>query len=517
MANRSDDFNRANCSDMVAAGEATPSDGGSPWVNAISSWGIFSSKAYGAGGGANTITYLDCGAGAGDGTIQMTIKSSASGAASGFAIRVKISDSSCYFVKVTASQIFLYYFNGTTETLVSGGGGSIAINDVLSVVFTGGTFVCKVNGTTQWTISSGASNNLTEIRHGLYAHADASTTWDDFSFVGGSPATLTQGIPAVVSTSDTTITLLAPNAVGGTSPYTYQWKRATAANGSYSNVGTNSTSLADSSGLVAGTVYWYTITATDSAGSPQTALSVPVPAKLSAKALKTRIIGDSHWATGSPAGGQNAPTEFVARLQAWLLPRVVTAGGNSAFGGAQSGSWIPGAAGTPLEAAVTAANSAGENLYVIELGSNDSTNGGNTPVTAATYASNMALIINYIKANATGTPLTIAVLYPFYYYQPSGTPVGFDLPTSLNALWSYRAKIDALNDNVTVFSVGIATGYQIPTAGATYLYTDLLHLSFTAGQNLSADLAAMDLAGRLQFAGTGTAAGILFKQNLGGP
>ncbi len=255
--------------------------------------------------------------------------------------------------------------------------------------------------------------------------------------------------------------------------------------------------LADSTSLSAGVTYWYTITATDSAGSPQTDTSYPVPAKLSGKAFKVRVIGDSHWAGDSPAGGQNAPAEFVTRLGAILKPRLVSLGGNSSISGSHSADFIPGASGTPLETAVTAANSSGDNLFIIELASNDATNGGSPPVSAATYGANIALIVNYIKANATGTPLTIALLHPFYYYDRNGTLAG------LNELFAYAAQLESLADGVTVFTAGLMTRYQIVTAQSTYLYTDKLHLSNTAGQNLSADNAAADLAGKLQFASAG--------------
>ncbi len=495
MANRTDTFNRTNSGSALG----TPSDSGSAWVEAASNFGIFSNQAYGAGNGSPTLSYLECSAA--DGTVQLTYVTPGAGSA-GLAFRV--SDASNFWVvrATTAFGYSVYKCVATTFSLVQTGSHIPANNDVVSVVLSGSSIIVKVNGTTDNTITD--SFNAAATKHGLGSQVgDASSLFDSWSFVGGAPATLTQGDPSVTVTSDTTITLLAPAATGGTSPYTYQWQRATAANGSYSNVGTNSLTLADSSGLSAGTTYWYNITATDSAGSPQTATSFPVPAKLSGKAFKVRIIGDSHWAAGSPAGGQNAPTEFVVRLGTVLGPRAVTLGGNSAASGSQSATWVPGATGTPLENAVTAANSSGDNLYVIELGSNDSTNGGGTPVTAAVYGANMALIVAYIKANATGTPLVIALLHPFYYTDPSAFGPA-TVKDHLDALFSYAAQLDLLADGVTVFTAGLLTRYQIVTAQATYLYSsDLLHLSYPTGQNLSADLAAMDLAGKLQFAGTG--------------
>lgn len=497
MANRQDTFNRANAS----GGLGTPSDGGSDWVELASNFGIFGNQAYGAGGGSPTVSYLECGAGSGDGTIQVTHASV--GGNAGVAFRISDADN-LFAVWVIGGQFSLYRRQSGSNNLLGQASGTATSGDVVSAVLSDDSITIKVNGTTKITVTDAFQKTAT--KHGLAtASADTSSLLDDWSFTGGTPAQLAQADPSVTVTSDTTISLTAPASTGGAAPYSYQWKRATAANGSYSNVGTNSTSLGDSSGLSAGTTYWYTVTATDSAGSPQTATSSPVPAKLSGKAFKVRVIGDSHWTTpDTPTGGTNqAPAEFVARLGAWLNPRAVSLGGNSAFGGAHSADWIPGASGTPLETAVSDANTSGDNLYVIELASNDATNGGNPPVSAATYLSNMTAIVNYIRANATGTPLTIVLLHPFYFHNPSGTPAGFDLPTSLEALWSYRAQLESLADNVTVYTVGMGTGYQIVTAQSAYLYTDKLHLSNPDGQKLSADLAAMDFAGKLQFAGTG--------------
>lgn len=87
---------------------------------------------------------------------------------------------------------------------------------------------------------------------------------------GSSGSTLAAGSISLVSATSSTLVLLATNATGGTSPYTYQWARSISALGPFADVGTNSLSLTNS-GLSASTTYYFRLTYTDGASATVTA------------------------------------------------------------------------------------------------------------------------------------------------------------------------------------------------------------------------------------------------------
>lgn len=85
---------------------------------------------------------------------------------------------------------------------------------------------------------------------------------------------LTPGSLSQVAVSDVSDSLLSSAAVSGTTPYAYQWYRATSSAGfvpaaSLAVSGATSLALSDS-GLTPGTVYYYKVVAIDSAATPAT-------------------------------------------------------------------------------------------------------------------------------------------------------------------------------------------------------------------------------------------------------
>jgi hypothetical protein len=88
-----------------------------------------------------------------------------------------------------------------------------------------------------------------------------------FTYTG---ATLTAGTATAVR-GDTIVSLSATAPTGGTSPYTYQWYRSTTNGQKGSSLGASFQTLIETdTGLTNGTTYYYTLDATDSAGSPAT-------------------------------------------------------------------------------------------------------------------------------------------------------------------------------------------------------------------------------------------------------
>lgn len=86
----------------------------------------------------------------------------------------------------------------------------------------------------------------------------------------------------VSAIQDTNLTLTTTTAVGGVSPYTYQFQQAPDVSGSpgaFANIGPNSSALTlNVAGLSIGQTYWFRVIATDSAGTPATSTSAAVSA-----------------------------------------------------------------------------------------------------------------------------------------------------------------------------------------------------------------------------------------------
>jgi lysophospholipase L1-like esterase len=299
---------------------------------------------------------------------------------------------------------------------------------------------------------------------------DPDSGQQDDLYNGGSPLAyedffeaLQPGRPSLVSATDTTINLISVAASGGVTPYTYQWQRATAANGTFNDLsGETSLTLADNDSLVDGTVYWYRLEITDDDATVE--YSRPIPAKLWPAPMAVWAIGDSQLAHPSVAA-----QAFVDELKVSVKARIVTLEGNDAAGGTKSGDWIPGASGTPLENAIADAITAGATHVLCVLGSNDSTNSGVGAISAATYGANMSDIVDYI----VGEGLKVILGYPTFY---DHTTLGAEYGNSAQALLDYQAQLDALDDGDNVIVADKKTYYDIPL-DILDLTTDLLHLS----------------------------------------
>lgn len=315
---------------------------------------------------------------------------------------------------------------------------------------------------------------------------------------------LTIDPPVISYTDDVGIHGTRANATGGSSPYTYDIEYATDPTASWTSTGQTGTTWAKTSSLLAATIYWWRTKVVDNVSA--VVYSQPTAAILTGKVLSVRTSGDSKWASpDSIAGGTNAgPQALADEIAASLGPRKCTLGGNSCVAGAVSADWRSDAAGSPnyTVGMVTAANSNGDNLFGHYVGSNDSTQTGGTPVTAATFKANVQSYCDYVLANATapGGPIILLVKPTFYWLDP----LIYD-NTHIKALLSYAAKLDELAVTYRaagkmVYAVGEYTAYQICQTPSLMQTADV-HETNPAGQTLSGKNAARDFAGQLRFAG----------------
>lgn len=244
---------------------------------------------------------------------------------------------------------------------------------------------------------------------------------DNFAVTQFFPA-LAAGAITFTSATPTQVDLSSAVATGGTSPYSYQWQRATSANGSYSDLsGETSTTLSDDT-LTPGTKYWYRMKVTDSAGSPATAYSAGIPGNTWGSVVVLGIIGDSI-STGT--GATDPAPIAVARLKKLTTQRQVTLGSNQAVSGSSTATWRS----TYLAGAITAFNSAGVTHVSIMLGTNG---------TYATYEADLADICAQLIAEGMAV---------FLHCPPFGDGLG---DAANETLYNMQAIIDGLVNGTTI-------------------------------------------------------------------
>jgi hypothetical protein len=189
VANRTDNFNRADSS----AALGTPSDGGSAWVSQFSGggvgWGISGNKGYDQyDAGGTGIATLD--SSSADTTVQATL--SAVGNEIGLVAR--FSDTSNYlFIRARSSDGYtLFKRVAGSATSLGNYAGTPANGDVLALVMSGSSLTVQVNGVSRITATDSFNNTAT--LHGLWAFNAYTTSarWDDFSITdpGGGGATV---------------------------------------------------------------------------------------------------------------------------------------------------------------------------------------------------------------------------------------------------------------------------------------------------------------------------------------
>jgi hypothetical protein len=218
MANRSDNFSGSG-----TLNGRTPSDGLSPWTSSYSDMTISGGKATPAG---NSFSLFELDAGVADGTTAVTIATPTTTAATfwnGLYFRgdAAFANGFVFFLNTDGAQLHRLVSGGLTQIgSTNASFPSTSAPFTLSVVTSGTSLICKVGGSTAFSVTDSASQ--TNTRFGLLAHNDPASGFSNFSFIDGQVASLAAGsISSASAVSATSVTASA--ASGGTAPYTYQW------------------------------------------------------------------------------------------------------------------------------------------------------------------------------------------------------------------------------------------------------------------------------------------------------
>jgi lysophospholipase L1-like esterase len=288
--------------------------------------------------------------------------------------------------------------------------------------------------------------------------------------------------PAASFLSSTTsqIQLTATTASGGSGNYTYQWHRATSAGftPSASNIlpGATGLSLTDTTGLVAGTPYFYVLEANDGTTSVFSnqvigALSVPttpIPLPYQGGPVVLAYIGSSTWAINQGSG--QVPSLIDQDLRA-SHPGIALTTINGAVAGAKTSDFLP---GTSLNNSVKAALQASTGYKVLRLmiGSNDAAAG----VPAATWLANMQSIIN----DALTWPVDQIILEEIGLRLDGGN-------ATLDLIRQYNAARSSLAGGKVV--LGTAYSYEDESTHLNTLSSDNIHQTDAGQQILAANQA----------------------------
>lgn len=196
MANRTDNFNRANDSSSIG----TPSDSGGAWSVTGGTWGITSNTLYRSAGTGYSAAYLDSGVSAG--TITATFSALAS---SGIAMRI-VDGSNFVWLQLLSGTIYLWKrVSGTFTQLGSSYGGGYNVGDSFSLtVDSSGNWTAKRNGSTIITATDNVHNTATGV--GFVYESNASQ-WDDLSFAEADTTAPVLSSATGTSTGSTTATV----------------------------------------------------------------------------------------------------------------------------------------------------------------------------------------------------------------------------------------------------------------------------------------------------------------------
>lgn len=313
--------------------------------------------------------------------------------------------------------------------------------------------------------------------HAYTNHAFRFQAWN---YDGTDPSLTAYGIfmptPAVTAATATSVSLTASAASGGTGPYTYQWYRSslpdfTPGPGTILS-GQTSLSITDST-VVAGTLYYYKVVATDTlaatgTSSPAGAYTVP------GSVLSIGGIGDSIMAniphdTDNDLGLGDVhlclynPFKVACRLVEKTIGLRVVKDFNQALPGTTSGNWAPASLNLPpasyalvngananvgpgnlLNALLNFASASPPIQYVlVMLGANDSRPSIRT--SQASYQANVQSLCNALIGNG----YTPVVNFPTWI-QP-GSDNSHD-ETSMNLATQYITAIKAIVNGSTILA-----------------------------------------------------------------
>jgi hypothetical protein len=174
VANRSDDFNRANSTTALGS----PSDGGSAWVAQSGTWGVSSNQGYNASVGNQETAVLD------SGTSNVDVVFATPTVGNDIGVIARAADNSNYLLLAWTSGTGYRLFKnvagsftqlGSTVSGTQGAGDTIEIKADAANAITGYHNGSAIVGPV--TDSAGATNT----KHGIRAHVDSTTRYDTFS------------------------------------------------------------------------------------------------------------------------------------------------------------------------------------------------------------------------------------------------------------------------------------------------------------------------------------------------
>lgn len=332
-----------------------------------------------------------------------------------------------------------------------------------------------VSGATSLTLNDTGLASSTTYYYKLIStdNVSATVTSNQVTATTTSPSALVAPVASNVSVTATTISLTATAATGGTSPYTYQWYRATTSGftpgGGNILSGKTTLSISDTTGSP-GTNYYYKIVGTDSAAA--TATSNQVGAALESTALHLGFIGDS---ITNGAHVSNFPGTLAAAIIANMAGRRTVTATNQGVPSSATGDWISGS--TNLITAKAAFAAAGVTEVNVMLGVNDSND--LNAVSAATYKSNLQSMI----ADLVAAGYVVRLNYPTAY-STGATGFAYYTQAALERLRGYLPQIDSLINGTTVLR-GDTSAFSHFLSHPDQLYSDEVHLNDTGNSNLA--------------------------------
>lgn len=378
MANRSDDFNRADSSSSLG----TPSDGGSAWSALSGTWGISSNQGYCptlSSGSAYAV--LECGSPGAE--VQVTVATR-----SGIGLVVRCSDINNLYVLVVATSGYNFYRRQAGSFTEIGNSGTSADGDVVKIRCEGDTLTVYRNGSAIITPSAQSFNN-TATKHGLYCQNTAARV-DDWSSTdlaataysvsgpssgrSGKPSTYFTVTPNGPVSGDVTVTPSDGGDGGTFTPSTVTIPDGTAAAQTFTytaaSTGAKTISFSDDGGLTDPSNHSYTANATAAYTSGQTGdwdavttwngAGPPTTGDTATVAAGHTVTVDTSESVGnSPAEGNTVLT-VAATATLLVTNQLVVKGDLSNSGTVQVGT---GSAGAVLEFDASGASSPSSQNY----------------------------------------------------------------------------------------------------------------------------------------------------------
>ena len=289
-------------------------------------------------------------------------------------------------------------------------------------------------GTFVYTAASNGTKTISVANNGGLSNPS------NISYTAAAATALTSGLASLTSATNTTINLSCTAATGGTNPLTYQWYRSTSATFTVGAgtllSGATSLTLADTTALVADTIYFYVCRVTDAVAA--TADSRRVAGVLKSAPLNIGFIGDSITYGQGLSAGQSPPDQIAGILTKLYKNRVVNTY-NQAHGGASTADWLSGS--SYLTTAKSAFSAGGVAHVHIMLGVNDAVAAAG--ISAAQFKANLQNIL----ADLTGAGYIVILSYPTFHIVGAS---GIIDATYVDKLASYKLQIDSVINGTNV-------------------------------------------------------------------